>query len=455
MRLRYHIIIAAILSLAGQAAFAQRGDTLEVSHLFTTYIRFPIELITAQRSDMENTIGEIVPESKDLVRLQARQPFDRLSNLTVIDSKGFLYTFYIKYSENPTRTYYDVSKMRTQSPQRQQPQARRATAPSVSSAAPASGAKGDGGKDRSGGRKGRDRKASSVASAAPVEGGEGKASASSAQDAKQYASASSRREAARSERAESADELSARARARVRSRRSGGTVEEQPSGGTARAVKEEPKEEPAAKEQQPPVRPSRSEASVQEVSRAAEYVEDIAYETSEPEPIGYGPSGAQSYATTGGDPYEGARVGRLRSADAPVLSDILKLKQSLYHLASRRQRVTITVENLFSYSDILYMVIRLDNNSGVSYDSDGATFMLSTMGRNKTKPLNSEPVLPNAQLGSLTVPAGQSGRIAYSFDKISLAEDQQLEVSVSERTKARTQLIVLMPKDVNLAKKPF
>lgn len=102
-------IVLTLAMLQPRTASAQKIDTLEVSTLYTTYIRFPKELLTAERSDSKNIIGEIVQESKNIVRLRATKPFTRMSNLTVIDSKGYLYTCYIKYCENPATTYYDKS----------------------------------------------------------------------------------------------------------------------------------------------------------------------------------------------------------------------------------------------------------------------------------------------------------------------------------------------------------
>lgn len=292
------VALSLVLSLL--SARAQR-DTIEVSTLYTTYIRFPIELLTAERSDNENTIGEIVPESKNIIRLRATRPFSRTSNITAIDSKGYLHTYYIKYVEHPTKTYYDKSGYTDQ----------------------------DGSGD------------------AYLDGG--------------------------------------------------------------------------------------SAASV-------------------PSPGG-APSDGGPRAVPGGE--SGTKVTHLRRSDAPTLREVIALPQGVFHLTTRKGRMVLACENIFTYSDMLYVVLRIDNRSGVSYESDGATFTLSTMSRKSKVPLSTTNIYPKNRYGSLTVAPGSSGKLAYSLNKLTLASDQVLQVSVPERNGSREFMMVLTPEDVNLARSPL
>lgn len=292
MKRNLFIAIAALLSLAYSAG-AQQIDTIEVSDLYTTYIRYPIELVAAERSDMENIIGEIVPQSPNMVRLRANGEFDRTSNLSVIDSRGYFHTFYIKFNRYPATTYYDKSGAETEQ----------------------------------------------VPSPSPVKEKKGKGGSSAASQSAQ-------------------------------------------------------------------------------------------------------PGGAGIY------------VADLLRKDTPILQDIIGTQQTLYHLSARKGRVSATVENVFSYSDKIYIVIRVDNKSGISFESEGATFTLVTMSRSKKKPLNVSNIMPKSRFGSLTVAPGESSKIAYSFEKIALAGDQVFEVSVPETNGAREILVQLAPDDINRAMRP-
>lgn len=299
------ILIAAVVSFAALPLTAQiKKDTIEVTTLYTTYIRFPIELLTAERSDNENIMGEIVPESKNIVRLRASRPFTRTSNITVIDSKGFLHTYYIKYCEHPATTYYDKS----------------------------------------------------------------------------------------------------------------GTQESQESTYPAGAYPEDESVQPQPGKAQESTRKSAGRESRKEASN---------------------------------------KVSRLRKGDAPNLKDIIEQKQTIYHLSVKKDKMTLTCENIFTYSDMLYIVLRIDNNSGVSYESEGATFTLSTMGKRKKIPIATTNIYPKARYGSLTVAPGESGRIAYSLDKLTLSPTQVLQISIPERNGSREFMMTLIPEDINESPSPI
>lgn len=271
-------ILAFVIALTQLTnASAQKIDTLQVSTLYTTYIRFPMELLTAERSDSENTIGEIVPESKNIVRLRAVKPFTRTSNLTVIDSKGYLHTYYIKYCEHPATTYYDKSGTDT-----------------------------DNAKSQTG--------------------------------------------------------ISA-------------------SGGT--------------------------------------------------------------------------KVAELRKDDAPQLKDIIDFPQKVFHLSVKSGRITFSCINIFTYSDMLYIVFEVKNNSGVSFESDGMTFTLATMSRKSKVPLSTTNLYPKGRYGTLSIASKDKGYIAYSLEKQTLTPEQILQISVSERTGNRELMMTLNPDDVNLASSPL
>lgn len=277
------VIVLTLTMLQPRTASAQKIDTLEVSTLYTTYIRFPMELLTAERSDSENIIGEIVQESKNIVRLRATKPFTRTSNLTVIDSKGYLHTCYIKYREHPATTYYDKS-------------------------------------------------------------------------------------------------------------------------GAAPATDEQP-------------------VSV----------------------------GAPKITTPGSEPSNSNKVVQLRRDDAPQLKEIIDYPQKVFHLSTRNSRITFSCINIFTYSDMLYIVFEVKNNSGVSFESDGMTFTLATMSKKSKVPLKTTNLYPKGRYGTLSIAPKQKGYIAYSLEKQTLTPEQILQISVSERVGNRELMMTLNPDDINLA----
>lgn len=84
------------------------NDTLKVSTLYTTYLRFAHEAKEIQCSDPKNFSIAIMPGSdNNIVHLRAKETFTRKSNISIIDSEDILHTYVIVHDEHPTKTYYD------------------------------------------------------------------------------------------------------------------------------------------------------------------------------------------------------------------------------------------------------------------------------------------------------------------------------------------------------------
>lgn len=151
-------------------------------------------------------------------------------------------------------------------------------------------------------------------------------------------------------------------------------------------------------------------------------------------------------------------VTALRYGDAPSLKDVYKQPQSLYHLATRKGRIEVVCENIFTYSDILYITLRLKNNSGVSYETDGASFVLKRKRKARRQDDNSMPIIPSSVYGVLTAAPGQTAKASFSFKKLTLQENQCIEVKIYEKgyedVGGREFVLKLDAKDINLARVP-
>ena len=152
---------------------------------------------------------------------------------------------------------------------------------------------------------------------------------------------------------------------------------------------------------------------------------------------------------------DGRSVSDLNMVDAPLLSDVIGYKRSLYHLSTSVQRIRANCENIFAYSDITYITVSVENRSGVSYETEDATFTVEDNGRFRRK-VKAEPLLllPKNRYGRLTVAPGNVGKVAYTLDKVTLAPDQVLKICFYEKNGKRNLAITLSPEDVNLASRP-
>ena len=147
-------------------------------------------------------------------------------------------------------------------------------------------------------------------------------------------------------------------------------------------------------------------------------------------------------------------VSRLRHNDAPVLAEVKDYPQGIFHVATRKDKITVVCENVFSYSDITYITLRIENRSGVSFEADRTSFVIGSKPRRKNIIVEETNLLPKASVGSLTVAPGSKEKITYSFDKITLSKDQLLRICVYELNGRRDFFLSLSPKDINEARRP-
>lgn len=152
---------------------------------------------------------------------------------------------------------------------------------------------------------------------------------------------------------------------------------------------------------------------------------------------------------------KGVSANALRRGDAPLLSEVIEMNQMLYHTAARNYHLTFLCENIFSYSDITYFVLSLTNDSGISYETGDAVFVLESNNGSRRKIVYESNIFPKNRFGKLTTAAHSKGKVAYSFDKITLSKDQVIKVYLYESNGSRNLVLTLTAKDINGAVEPF
>jgi hypothetical protein len=141
-----------------------------------------------------------------------------------------------------------------------------------------------------------------------------------------------------------------------------------------------------------------------------------------------------------------------KSGDAPTLDEVSKMGRELYHIGTAGYGVNILCENIYSYSDITYMVFSVDNTSGISYDVTDATFVIESRKRSKRTVAYDQTIFPRSRYGSLAAGPGRKGKIVYSFDKMTLSKEQVLKVYLYENGGQRNLVMTVSPSDINRAK---
>ena len=144
-------------------------------------------------------------------------------------------------------------------------------------------------------------------------------------------------------------------------------------------------------------------------------------------------------------------VGRGSKADAPELSEMTTARQKLFHIGARRYGITLLCEEIVSYSDITFVLLSVRNRSSVSYNVTDGTFVMESKKKGKRAVSFEKGIQPKNRHGSLSAAPGETVRIAYSFDKLTLASDQVLKVYLYEEGGQRNLEITLSARDINNA----
>lgn len=147
----------------------------------------------------------------------------------------------------------------------------------------------------------------------------------------------------------------------------------------------------------------------------------------------------------------GNQVSLTRKNDAPLLSDMIKEKQKLFHLGAKAYDICVCCENIVSYSDITYMVLSLQNKSGISYEISDATFVVESKKDGKRSIVFEKTLFPRNRFGTLTAGPGETSKIAYSFDKMTLSKEQMIKVYFYESSGQRNLVITINTNDINKA----
>ena len=152
---------------------------------------------------------------------------------------------------------------------------------------------------------------------------------------------------------------------------------------------------------------------------------------------------------------KGNGAGLYRKGDAPLLQDVVRGPQRLWHIATRRYDIEIVCTNILSYSDITYIVFSVDNRSGVSYECPDAAFVVESRRRSRRGVVYDKSLFPRSRSGTASCAPGTTTRIGYSLDKVSLSKEQVLRVYFYELGGQRELVLTIDSKDINKAKNKY
>ena len=107
--MRRVILFAVLLTAFVNVATASSIDTVYISTMSTTHIRFSSEL---KYVDLSNKVlsARIVEGSKDIVAVKAKEAFEFTTTMSCLEADGGLHTFIVAYDERPKVLIVDMRR---------------------------------------------------------------------------------------------------------------------------------------------------------------------------------------------------------------------------------------------------------------------------------------------------------------------------------------------------------
>lgn len=107
--MRRVILFAVLLTVFVNVATASSVDTVYISTMSTTHIRFSSEL---KYVDLSNNVlsARIVEGSKDIVAVKAKEAFEFTTTMSCLEADGRLHTFIVAYDERPKALIVDMRR---------------------------------------------------------------------------------------------------------------------------------------------------------------------------------------------------------------------------------------------------------------------------------------------------------------------------------------------------------
>lgn len=141
-------------------------------------------------------------------------------------------------------------------------------------------------------------------------------------------------------------------------------------------------------------------------------------------------------------------------ADAPTLEEVMQLPQQIYHVGDRNFKLEAYCTNVFVYSDLLYLVITIYNNSDIGYEAGDAQFTIENLKRTRQNLATDKSVWAKSSYGSLScAPRGRT-MVGYTIPKFTLLKNECLKVYIYEKKGTRNLVLTLTDKDINYAVSP-
>ena len=141
-------------------------------------------------------------------------------------------------------------------------------------------------------------------------------------------------------------------------------------------------------------------------------------------------------------------------SNAPTLEEVMRKPQGIFHAMDEVYHVRASIVNIFSYSDVMYVIISLENNSDIGFESGDAQFMIENKKVSAKTLSTDKDIWPKSSYGTLSCAPHSKTMIGYTIPKMTIQKNEILKVYVYEKNGTRNLFLSLDDKDVNYAVSP-
>lgn len=163
---------------------------------------------------------------------------------------------------------------------------------------------------------------------------------------------------------------------------------------------------------------------------------------------------AASAAPATGVTVTGAQTSNFGRVNAPTLEEVMRKGQEIFHVSDKSYRLEAEVINVYAYSDLTYVVIRIVNNSDIGYEAGDAQFTVESR-RSSHQLTTDKSVWPKSSYGTLSCAPNSRTMVGYTLPKQTLQKNEVLKIYIYEKGGTRNLFLTLNDKDVNYAVSPL
>lgn len=137
--------------------------------------------------------------------------------------------------------------------------------------------------------------------------------------------------------------------------------------------------------------------------------------------------------------------------DAPDLRDVTSRSQKLFHIGDSNFGISVYCTNVFVYSNLTYIVLRVENKTNIGFEAGDAQFNIESMRKRRKALVTDRSVWTKSSYGSLSCAPMQTSVVGYTIPKLTLLRGECLRIYIYEKSGNRNLVLTLSDIDVNYA----